>query len=163
MPLFVRISATDWLEEADKAVVPESWTIDDTVKIAPLLAERGVDLLDVTTGGNHPLQHPHTGPAYQAPFAIKVKKAVGDKMAVGSVGSIDTATLGNDLLEKDGLDLIIVGRAFQKNPGLVFSWADELGQTVKMPNQIGWAFAGRGGKSVKPITDFPELMGDAKA
>lgn len=88
MPLFLRISATDWLEEAPKDKIPESWTGKDTVKLAPLLAERGVDLLDVSSGGNHPDQHPHVKPAYQAPFAIDVKKAVGNKMRVGSVGSI---------------------------------------------------------------------------
>ena len=114
MPLFLRISATDWLEEVPSDQIPESWTSKDTVKLAPLLAEKGVDLLDVSTGGNHPLQHPHSKPAYQAPFAIDVKKAVGDKMAVSSVGSIDNAHLANELLEKDGLDLVLVGRAFQK-------------------------------------------------
>lgn len=113
MPLFLRISATDWLEENKD--IKESWTGDDTVKLAPLLAERGVDLLDVSTGGNHPAQHPHVKPAYQAPFAIKVKEAIkGTKMAVGSVGSIDNAKLANDLLEKDNLDLITIGRGFQK-------------------------------------------------
>ena len=50
MPLFLRISATDWLEEAPKDKIPESWTGKDTVKLAPLLAERGVDLLDVSSG-----------------------------------------------------------------------------------------------------------------
>lgn len=160
MPLFLRISATDWLEEAKD--IPDSWKEEDTVKLAPLLAEKGVDLLDVSSGGNHPKQHPHAKPAYQAPFAIAVKKAVGDKMAVGSVGSIDNAHLANDLLEKDNLDLVIVGRAFQKNPGLVFTWADELEQQVQMPNQIRWGFKGRGSKPTKPITEFPELMGDFK-
>ena len=119
MPLFLRISATDWLEEAPKDQIPESWTNEDTIKLAPLLAEAGVDLLDVSSGGNHPLQHPHVKPAYQAPFAIEVKKAVGDKMKVGSVGAIDNAHLANDLLEKDGLDIVTIGRGFQKNPGLV--------------------------------------------
>ena len=118
MPLFFRISATDWLEEVPKDKVPESWTGADTVKLAPLLAEAGVDLLDVSSGGNSPLQHPHVKPAYQAPFAIDVKKAVGDKMKVGSVGSIESAKLANDLLEKDGLDVVTIGRGFQKNPGL---------------------------------------------
>ena len=118
MPLFFRISATDWLEDVPKDQIPESWTGEDTVKLAPLLAEAGVDMLDVSTGGNHPLQHPHVKPAYQAPFAIDVKKAVGNKMKVGSVGSIDNAHIANDLLEKDGLDIVTVGRGFQKNPGL---------------------------------------------
>ena len=119
MPLFLRISATDWLEDAPKDKIPESWTNEDTVKLAPMLSERGVDMLDVSSGGNHPDQHPHVKPAYQAPFAIEVKKVVGDKLAVGSVGSIDNAHLANDLLEKDGLDIVTVGRGFQKNPGLV--------------------------------------------
>ena len=158
MPLFLRISATDWLEEVEE--IPESWTAEDTVKLAPLLAERGVDLLDVSSGGQHPKQHPHVKPAYQAPFAIQVKKAVGSKMAVGSVGSIENATLANELLEKDGLDLAIVGRGFQKNPGLVFAWADELNQPVQMPNQIRWGFGGRGKDSgMKPALDIPELVG----
>lgn len=138
MPLFFRISATDWLEEVSE--ISESWTVDDTVKLAGILADKGVDVLDVSSGGNHPLQHPHAGPAYQAPFAIKVKKAVGDKLAVSVVGMIENAHLANDLLEKDGLDIITVGRGFQKNPGLVFAWADELGQHVQMPNQVSHPF-----------------------
>ena len=158
MPLFLRISGTDWLEEADKNEIPESWTGEDTAKLAPLLAERGVDMLDVSSGGNHPLQHPHAKPAYQAPFAVQAKKAVGDKMAVGSVGSIDNAHLANDLLEKEGLDMVTVGRGFQKNPGLVFAWADELNQQVQMPNQIRWGFAGRGSKRGVPIFERPDLM-----
>ena len=184
MPLFLRISATDWLEEAPKDQIPESWKADDTIRLAKLLAEKGVDLLDVSTGGNHPLQHPHVKPAYrkspyhcakldwetplieplESPFAIKIKSALGSssKMAVGSVGGIDNAQLANDLLEKDGLDLITVGRGFQKNPGLVFAWADELGQQVQMPNQIRWGFKGRGSKPTKAISEFPELMGDAR-
>ena len=60
MPLFFRISATDWLEEVSE--ISESWTVDDTVKLAGILADKGVDVLDVSSGGNHPLQHPHAGP-----------------------------------------------------------------------------------------------------
>lgn len=119
MPLFLRISGTDYLEEADKSKIPESWTGEDTARLAPLLAAAGVDLLDVSGGGNHPDQHPHVGPAYQAKYAIKAKEAVGDKMLVGSVGTINSATVANDLIENKGLDIVTVGRAFQKNPGLV--------------------------------------------
>jgi len=156
MPLALRISATDWLEENKD--FPESWTPEDTAKLAPLLAERGVDFLDVSSGGNHPAQHPHVGPAYQAPFAVKVKEAVGNKMAVGSVGSIESGTLANELLEKKGLDFAIVGRGFQKNPGLVFAWADELSTAINMPNQIRWGFGGRGKKSGTPALQVPELV-----
>jgi len=163
MPLFLRISATDWLEE--QSDIPESWTAEDTVRLAPLLADAGVDLLDVSSGGNHPKQHPHVKPAYQAPFAIQVKRAVGHRLAVGSVGSIENAKLAESLLtEGDGaLDLVAVGRGFQKNPGLVFAWADELGAEVQMPNQIRWGFGGRGAVPAgkKSALEVPELIGSA--
>lgn len=63
MPLFLRISATDWLE-GEKEM--ESWKIEDTVKLAQILAEQGIDLLDVSSGGNHPKQRIKVGPGYQA-------------------------------------------------------------------------------------------------
>jgi 2,4-dienoyl-CoA reductase-like NADH-dependent reductase (Old Yellow Enzyme family) len=147
MPLFLRLSATDWLEEVPE--FKESWTLDQSIELAKILAERGVDLLDVSSAGLSPvmkikmdLQPKKHGRAYQSPFAFKIKEAVGNKMAIGSVGSISTGTVGEQLLQ-DGLDLVIVGRWFQKNPGLVFAWADELDVTVQMPNQIRWAFKGR--------------------
>ncbi|MCJ1416509.1 hypothetical protein MMC32_002847 [Xylographa parallela] len=147
MPLFVRVSATDWLEEEKDM---ESWKSEDTVRLAGLLAERGVDLLDVSSGGNHQKQKIRhdggMGKAYQAPFAKAVKDSLGDKLLVGTVGSITSGIQANELLEA-GLDLAIVGRMFQKNPGLVFTFADELGVEVQMPNQIRWGFGGRGKKT----------------
>ena len=59
MPLFLRVSATDWLEEEKDM---ESWKVEDTVKLAEILADMGVDLLDVSSGGNHPKQKVKTGP-----------------------------------------------------------------------------------------------------
>jgi 2,4-dienoyl-CoA reductase-like NADH-dependent reductase (Old Yellow Enzyme family) len=141
-PLFLRISATDWLDH--DGYEGESWTLADTLKLAPLLAERGVDLLDVSSGGNHPAQKIKAGPAYQAPFAKEVKKVVGDKMAVGTVGTITSGEQANSLLD-EGLDLAIVGRMFQKNPALVWTWAEELGVEINVANQIRWGFGGRPG------------------
>lgn len=132
MPLFFRISATDWLEEQKDM---ESWKVEDTVRLAEILAERGVDLLDVSSGGNHPLQHPHTGPGYQAPFAKAVKDKVGDKLAVGTVGSITEGKQANELLERDNLDLAIVGRYFQKNPSIVWTFAEDLGVEINVANR----------------------------
>ncbi|OKL56254.1 hypothetical protein UA08_08528 [Talaromyces atroroseus] len=152
-PVFLRFSATEWLEE----VRPNepSWTLSDSVQLAKALAEQGaVDFLDVSTGGNHPDQKINGGPAFQAPFAIEVKKAVGDKLLVSSVGTINSGKLANKLLEEDGLDFAIVGRLFQKNPGLVWAWAEELDLEISMANQIRWPFSQRGGGKylAKPST-----------
>ncbi|KAI9894441.1 MAG: hypothetical protein M1814_003199 [Vezdaea aestivalis] len=139
MPLLVRISATDWLEQEQGL---ESWKLEESIKLAQLLAERGVDLIDVSTGGNHPKQKIKGGPAYQAPFAKAIKEAVGDKLLVSTVGSVDSGKLAQELVE-GGLDFVMVGKGFLKNPGLVFQWADELETLIAYPNQIEWAFAGR--------------------
>lgn len=144
LPVFLRVSATDWLEESHSG--QPSWKLEDTIKFAQALAESGnVDLLDVSSGGVHSDQKVQAGPGFQAPFAVAIKKAVGDKMLVGSVGMIDNATLANSLVEKEGLDLVLVGRGFQKNPGLVWTFAEELNVEISMANQIRWGFASRGG------------------
>ncbi|KAJ5717683.1 hypothetical protein N7488_003329 [Penicillium malachiteum] len=144
MPIFLRVSATDWLEE----VMPDdpSWRVEDTVRLAEILAQSGnIDVLDISSGGNHRAQQIHAKPAFQAPFAIKVKEAVGDKLMVGSVGMIDSGHLANCLLENNRLDFVLIGRGFQKNPGLVWTWAEELNVEIAMANQIRWGFSSRGG------------------
>ena len=164
MPLFLRISASDWLDgpDVDKKEFPESWTEADTVKLAPMLAERGVDLLDVSSAGIHPAQKIQSGPGYQAPFAKAVKKAVGDKMMVTAVGTIVEGKQANQLLE-DGLDAVFCGRMFQKNPGLVWSFAEDLGVEIKVANQIGWGFGGRaGGKGKHHAPSDPRKKEEGK-
>jgi 2,4-dienoyl-CoA reductase-like NADH-dependent reductase (Old Yellow Enzyme family) len=148
MPLFVRISATDWFEFDPNSEYPESWTVAQSAQLAALLAEEGVDLLDVSSGGVHPkgAMPIKTGPAYQAPFARDIKKAVGDKMVVSAVGGIKTGALAEEVLQS-GVDVVMAGRWFQKNPGLVYAFADELSVNVKMAHQIGWGFGGRGNKA----------------
>jgi 2,4-dienoyl-CoA reductase-like NADH-dependent reductase (Old Yellow Enzyme family) len=114
-----RVSATEWLEEA----LPNepSWRVEDTVKLAGILAERGIDFLDISSGGNHPKAIMKLGPAYQAPFAEAVKQAVGDKLVVGCVGSITSGKIAQEVLDKGQADVVLVGRYFQKNPAAV--WA----------------------------------------
>lgn len=118
MPLFVRISATDWLEEVDE--VPESWTVEQSAKLASILAEHGVDLLDVSSGGLDPRAQMKGGPAYQAAFAKTIKKEVGDKLLVTTVGSINDGKIAQQQLD-EGLDAVFSGRWFQKDPHLVWS------------------------------------------
>lgn len=147
-PLFVRISATDWLE-SNPQYEGESWTVDDSARLALLLAERGVDVLDVSSGGNHQLQKPIGGPGYQAPFAKQIRKVVGNKLLVSSVGSIKTGQQAEEIISggKDDddvpLDLIAVGRMFQKNPGLVWAFADDLDTSIQVIHQIAWGVKGR--------------------
>ncbi|KAH8705045.1 putative NADH-dependent flavin oxidoreductase [Talaromyces proteolyticus] len=149
VPVFLRVSATEWLEEV-KPNEP-SWRIEDTVRLAKVLAEQGaIDLIDISSGGNNAAQKIHGGPAFQSPFAIEVKKAVGDKLIVGTVGSINSAKLANSLVEEKGLDLVLVGRGFQKNPGLVWQWAEELDLEIGMAHQIRWGFASRGNTKYLP-------------
>ena len=63
---------------------------------------------------------------------------------MGTVGTITSGQQANDLLEK-GLDLAIAARMFQKNPALVWAWAEELGVEINVANQIRWGFGGRPG------------------
>lgn len=149
MPLFFRISADDWLSE--QKAYPESWTLDQTVKLAPILRDLGVDLLDVSSGGAHPAQKISGGPGYQAPFANAVKKELGDSLFVGTVGSITTGTLAQELLEQ-GPDVAFVGRYFQKNPGLVWQFAEDVGVEITAAHQISWGFHGHiGGKGKQEL------------
>ncbi|EXJ95488.1 hypothetical protein A1O1_00610 [Capronia coronata CBS 617.96] len=142
MPLFVRISADDWLKGQDE--FPESWTSEDTVKLAPILAKLGVDVLDVSSGGIHPSQKIKGGPGYQVPFSTAVKQEVGDSLAVTAVGSITSGPQAEEIL-KQGVDAVFVGRYFQKNPGLVWTFAEEIGTDIHVAHQIEWGFGGRAG------------------
>jgi 2,4-dienoyl-CoA reductase-like NADH-dependent reductase (Old Yellow Enzyme family) len=156
MPLFARISATDWLD-SNPEYEGENWTLEQSVKLAHLLAERGVDVLDVSSGGIHKMQKVTAGPGYQAPFAKVIKKSVGDKLLVSTVGSIKTGALAEEIIsggeDDTPLDLVAAGRLFQKNTGLVWSWADDLNTSIQIAHQIAWGFGGRANKN-SPKPDF---------
>ncbi|GLA94599.1 hypothetical protein AtubIFM57143_001590 [Aspergillus tubingensis] len=147
MPLLVRISATDWFEfdEGLKKEFPESWTVEQSVRLAPILADHGVDLVDVSSGGIHSKSAIaiRSGPAYQVHLAHEVKKAVGDRLLVTAVGGIKTGKLAEEVMQS-GIDAVLAGRWFQQNPGLVRAFANELGVKVRMATQIDWSFEGCG-------------------
>lgn len=152
MPLLVRISATDWFEYSDnlKDEFPESWTMTQSKQLASLLADHGVDLLDVSSGGIHPKSAIaiKPGPAYQVDLAREIKMHVGDKLLVSAVGGIKTGALGEEALQC-GVDVVMAGRWFQQNPGLVGEYARELGVKVRLAHQMGWCFEGRGKRGKK--------------
>jgi 2,4-dienoyl-CoA reductase-like NADH-dependent reductase (Old Yellow Enzyme family) len=127
-PLFVRLSATDWVDQEG-----ETWDIESTVKISKLLKERGVDLIDVSSGGNTPKQNIPVGPRYQVPFAHQIRDEVG--VLTGAVGLITTPADANAILEEEKADLIFIAREFLKDPSFVKRAGIELNQNVQWAPQ----------------------------
>ncbi|KAJ7442504.1 hypothetical protein B0H11DRAFT_1881830 [Mycena galericulata] len=142
MPLFLRISATDCLEES----MPDehSWRVEDTIKLAPILAAHGVDLLDVSSGFIHPRQKLRGGPAFQAHLSAAIKASNPAGLIVSTVGKITTGVIAQEVLDTEKADVVFVGKQFLENPGVVWAFAKELGVDVTLADQIGWVFQWRG-------------------
>ena len=125
LPLFVRISATDW--------VAGGWTEDDSVALAKILKQQGVDLIDCSSGGNSPEQKIPLAPMYQVPFAQKLKKETG--ILTGAVGLITTAAQAEQILTDEQADLIILARQLLRDPYFPLHAAKETGGDVAWPVQ----------------------------
>ncbi|CAI6243635.1 unnamed protein product [Periconia digitata] len=135
MPLFVRISAVDWMEHEPST---PQWTIQDSVKLSLILSDLGVDVIDVSSGGNNPEQKILVTPYYQINFAAAIRKALkeaGKTMLVAAVGSIDNAALATEVLDEEKADMVLVAREFMRNPGLVYTWAEQLNVQLPWPRQ----------------------------
>lgn len=129
-PLFFRISATDWLDEG-------GWTADDTVRFAALLKEHGVDLLDISTGGNLPKARIPVAPGYQVPFAARVKSATG--LATAAVGLITEPRQAEKVLVNGEADAVLLGRELLRDPNWARNAARELGGDTHVPVQYRYA------------------------
>lgn len=129
-PLSVRISATDW--------VPEGFQVDDAVALSFLLAERGVDLVDVSAGQTSPQARPVYGRAFQTPFSERIRNEVGIKtMTVGNIFDHDRV---NTILAAGRADLVALARAHLADPYFTLHAAAELGHgDVTWPVQYGSA------------------------
>ncbi|MFF0200280.1 NADH:flavin oxidoreductase/NADH oxidase [Streptomyces sp. NPDC005017] len=125
-PVFFRVSATDWLEEG-------GWSADDTVRLARALQEHGVDLLDVSSGGNVPDARIPTGPGYQVPFASRVK--AGTALPVAAVGLITDAEQAEKIVANGEADAVLLGRELLRDPYWARKAARELGGEVRVPDQ----------------------------
>lgn len=124
-PLFVRISATDW--------TPGGWTGEDSVKLATLLKDRGVDLIDCSTGGNVPKAQIPVGPGYQVQFAEKVKSEAD--ILTGAVGMITTPQQADQIIQSGQADLAVIAREHLRDPHFALRAAHVLGHDVKWPLQ----------------------------
>lgn len=144
--LFLRISATEWMEHADGP----SWTLEDTIRLAKMLPGTGIDLLDVSSGGNNAAQKINVHPYYQINLASQVREALRKddlSLLIGAVGMITTAEMARDIVQEgDGqvpkADLVLIGRQFLREPEFPLRAAHQLGVEVHWPNQYhraGWA------------------------
>jgi 2,4-dienoyl-CoA reductase-like NADH-dependent reductase (Old Yellow Enzyme family) len=120
-PVFVRISATDWLPDR------ESWTVEDSVRLSDRLAAAGADLIDVSGGGIHPDQQvPRAGPNYQVPYAERIRSETESEVAVGAVGGITTPEQAAAVVGNERADLAIVGRQHLREPYFALAAAGAL-------------------------------------
>jgi len=124
-PLFVRISATDWMEGG--------WTVDDSIKLSAILKDKGVDVIDCSSGGNISSQKIAVGPLYQVPFAEKIKTET--KILTGAVGMITTAIQAEEILNNKQADLIFLARQFLRDPYFALHAAKELNVDIPWPDQ----------------------------
>ena len=125
-PMTVRISATDWAENG--------WDIEQSIALAKELKTLGVNLIDVSSGGTvHDAKIP-IGPAYQTPFAERIKNEVG--IAVSTVGYIETPQLAESIVAEGRADVVMIARAALRNPRFPLMAASELDANVSWPKSI---------------------------
>ncbi|GAC1373777.1 MAG: NADH:flavin oxidoreductase/NADH oxidase [Ktedonobacteraceae bacterium] len=125
LPIFVRLSASDWTEGG--------LTIDDSVEIARQLKQHGVDLIDVSSGGNVSSAHIPLSPGYQVPFADAIKNKA--QITTGAVGLITEPTQANEILQQGQADMIFLARELLRDPYWPLRAARELQQDITWPDQ----------------------------
>ncbi|MBE9584108.1 NADPH dehydrogenase NamA [Mucilaginibacter sp. JRF] len=125
LPLFVRISATDWTEGG--------WNIDDSVALAKKLKDAGVDVIDTSTGGNVARATIPLKPGYQVEFAEAIKKQTG--ILTGAVGLITDAQQADTIVETGQADLIFIARELLRDPHFPLRAAHQLNQEIQWPVQ----------------------------
>jgi 2,4-dienoyl-CoA reductase-like NADH-dependent reductase (Old Yellow Enzyme family) len=125
VPVFARISATDWTDDG--------WTIDDSVRLVKLLAERGVDLVDTSSGGNTPNPEIPLGPGYQVPFAERIRSETG--VPTGAVGMINEPEHAEQIVTNGSADAVFLARALLRDPHWPLRAAHALSADVPWADQ----------------------------
>jgi 2,4-dienoyl-CoA reductase-like NADH-dependent reductase (Old Yellow Enzyme family) len=125
LPLFVRLSATDWSDGG--------WNVEQSVRLARRLRERGVDLVDCSSGGNVAHATIPIAPGYQVRFAAQIKREAG--IATGAVGMITTAEQADVIVRRGDADAILLAREMLRDPYFALRAARELGHRVPWPAQ----------------------------
>jgi 2,4-dienoyl-CoA reductase-like NADH-dependent reductase (Old Yellow Enzyme family) len=125
LPLFVRLSATDYVEGG--------WSVEETVKLSSILKNHGADLIDCSSGGMVPYAKVPFGPGYQVAFADRIRREAG--IRTGAVGIITEVDQAEEILTKGQADLILIARASLRDPYFALHAAHELGEDVDWPVQ----------------------------
>ena len=129
LPVFVRISATDWVEGG--------WDVDQSVELSRRLKELGVDLIDVSSGALTPKARIPVGTGYQVPFARRIRHEAG--VMTGAVGLITEPGYADGLVTGGDADLVFVGRELLREPYWALKAQHELGQEPSWPTPYGYA------------------------
>jgi len=137
LPVFVRISATDWAPES----LGDSWTLEQSVEFAKLLKKEGIDLVDVSTGGNHPAQQIPVGAGYQVHHAETIRREAG--IPTAAVGMITAPAQADQIVRTGQADLVLLARELLRHPYWPLHAAEALHQKITWPVQYARAASGR--------------------
>ena len=129
IPLFTRISATDWADGG--------WDIEQSIVLCRELKKRGVDLIDVSSGALVPTARIPVGKGYQVPFARRIREEAG--IATGAVGLITEAAHANEIITGGDADLVFLARELLREPYWAIKAERELGAEPTWPTQYGYA------------------------
>ncbi|MEP6789167.1 MAG: tRNA-dihydrouridine synthase, partial [Acidobacteriota bacterium] len=124
-PVFVRISATDWVEGG--------WDLPQSIEFSKMLKEVGIDLIDCSSGALVSYAQIPVGVNYQVPFADAIRRDAG--IATAAVGMITEPKQAEEILQNGQADAIMVARQFLREPYLAFRAAKELGVSIDVPKQ----------------------------
>ncbi len=137
LPLFMRISATDWVEGG--------WDINQSIILAKHLKQVGVDLIDVSSGGMVPKAHIPVGKGYQVPFATQISEQA--EIATAAVGLITEVQEANEIITKGYADFVFLGREFLREPYWTVKAYQDLREEPYWPTQYGYAVKRRAKRS----------------
>ncbi len=129
LPLFVRISATDWAEGG--------WDLDQSIELSKRLKKLGVDLIDVSSGALVPHAKIPVGKGYQVPFARAIRQQA--EIATGAVGMITEAAHANEIIICGDADLVLLAREFLREPYWALKAQHTLGAEPDWPIPYGYA------------------------